>query len=243
MKRTFLSGLGLAVLLACAPGSAKAQGFAALPPDNAVAPIRISPDFAELILMKRSGQTDEQVISAIKLFPRQYDPTPKDVDNLKRLGLSNRVIAAMRAHDKALLKQWQREAQPIGEYDPDTGVIQSPKMLGGNPAAPGVAMRDDAPLIRVPPRKASTNPPSPLPRQWTSSIIVEQAPPPPRLELRPDSPGKGHVWVNGYWQWREGGWMWTSGQWLRKPLPSASWMDGFWQRHARGWIWVPGRWK
>jgi hypothetical protein len=244
MKRTFLSGLGLALVLACAPSHVRAQGFAALPPENGVAPIRISPDFAELVLMKRAGQTDEQVISAIKLFPRQYNATPEDVENLKRLGLSNRLIAAMRAHDKALLKQWRREAAVrVGEYEPETGVILSPKMMGGSPAAPEIAMRDEAPLVRVPPRKASTNPPAHLARGWTSSIIVEHAPPPPRLELRPESPGQGYVWVNGYWQWREGGWTWNSGQWLRKPLPTADWMDGYWQRHARGWIWVPGSWK
>jgi len=242
MKRLLLGWAALLWALAYGP-LAPAQDFADPPPP--VNTLRISPDLAEIVKLVKSGAAEDQVIAAIKAHPRLYSLTSEDVRNLRKLGVNSRQISAMRAHDKELLKVWKRGAAEASGKGEELPRLSPPKMQGGNPATDlGQPMRQDAPLIMLRPPAAATNsPPSKYVRPWTSTTIVEQAPPPPQLEVAPPSPGPDYLWVPGNWMWRDGTWVWDSGKWLRRPSPTAVWMNGEWQPHARGWIWVPGEWR
>ncbi|TMG96668.1 MAG: hypothetical protein E6H73_01620 [Betaproteobacteria bacterium] len=58
------------------------------------------------------------------------------------------------------------------------------------------------------------------------AVIVEVAPPPPRVEVVP-APRRGYVWAPGYWEWRG-----------RHHV----WRNGYWVRERRGYHWAPHRW-
>lgn len=236
----------MAALWLCSAG---AQTFAE-PPITVTnsAAVRISPDIAEIVEMSRARATEAQVLQKIQTLPRLYNVSRGDADNMKRLGVPNKYVAAMRSHDKALQKIWKRDgAKPTGEaaMDPEGEAVFAPKIHGGSPLGLGNApMRKEAPLVWLPPPAFTTNQPSaPSGKQWTSTTIVEHTPPPSQLERRPGAPGADYVWISGHWVWLEGAWFWQPGKWWQKPSPAAQWMDGYWQRHARGYIWMPGSWK
>lgn len=65
----------------------------------------------------------------------------------------------------------------------------------------------------------------PTPRysaQPTSALVPVPYPPPPaRVEIVPDSPQDGAVWIDGEWSWDGRRWGWKLGRWLVPP-PSAT---------------------
>jgi hypothetical protein len=75
------------------------------------------------------------------------------------------------------------------------------------------------------------------------TVIVKTAPPAPRVEVRPATPGPDHVWVAGSWKWTGRSHVWVSGKWVKRPTRSATWVAGRWQRKEAGWAWVPGHWR
>jgi hypothetical protein len=58
------------------------------------------------------------------------------------------------------------------------------------------------------------------------AVIVEVAPPPPRVEVVPAA-RVGYVWAPGYWEWR---------------ARRHEWHNGYWVRERRGYHWAPHRW-
>jgi hypothetical protein len=58
------------------------------------------------------------------------------------------------------------------------------------------------------------------------AIIVEIAPPAPRVEVVPAARA-GYIWAPGYWDWRG-----------RRHV----WVGGSWQRERRGYHWAPHNW-
>lgn len=71
--------------------------------------------------------------------------------------------------------------------------------------------------------------------------VVDAAPPPPRYETVPPSPGIGYVWIGGYWTWHLGRHVWIGGRWALPPVGRA-WVPGYWHRHGPGWRWRGGYW-
>lgn len=63
---------------------------------------------------------------------------------------------------------------------------------------------------------ASTGAPQPASSSTAASLVVAlpSAPPEPRAETRPDSPGAGHFWVAGYWDYLGGSFIWREGRWV-----------------------------
>lgn len=223
----------------------RGQIFSEVPEAAQTSNLRLAPDMAEIAQLAKTGLKESDILASVKACPRLYDPSEEDVAKLKRFGVSDKVIEVMRSHDKKLLKQMNEAPTPLKEVPAEPApLIVSPKIAGGSPAAPGTAMRGERPLIRLTAPLALTNPPSggKTTRPWTSSIVVEQQPPQPKLELQTEAPGPDYTWVSGYWMWRDRGWVWQSGYWLKKPAPNAKWVNGYWNRHARGWIWVQGQW-
>jgi hypothetical protein len=81
--------------------------------------------------------------------------------------------------------------------------------------------------------------PGPAPAQ---EVVVQQAPPPEVVEVRPAAPFGGAVWIPGYWHWNGYRHVWVGGHWS---APRHGWV---WVRHqwvqtpGGGWRWVPGHW-
>ena len=45
------------------------------------------------------------------------------------------------------------------------------------------------------------------------SVVVQVAPPAPRLEPQPVAPLPGAVWIPGHWKGTRWGWKWKPGKW------------------------------
>jgi hypothetical protein len=68
---------------------------------------------------------------------------------------------------------------------------------------------------------------------------------PPRavVEIRAESPGRGHVWIPGYHRWDGGAHVWVPGHWERVPAGRRHWVPGRWRSHRGQWYWVEGHWR
>ena len=72
------------------------------------------------------------------------------------------------------------------------------------------------------------------------SVIIGQAPPPPRFESVPP-PRAGYVWAPGYWAWRHNRHHWVGGSWVvSRPgyiYHQPQWVryDGRWRRQDARW--------
>jgi hypothetical protein len=73
------------------------------------------------------------------------------------------------------------------------------------------------------------------------AVEVEQAPPPPRVEVQTPMPFAGAVWIPGTWEWNGRGYYWTAGTWSA-PRPGFRWEAHHWVRHGRHWAFRPGHW-
>lgn len=73
------------------------------------------------------------------------------------------------------------------------------------------------------------------------SVVIGNAPPPPRFESVP-APRRGYVWAPGYWNWDGYRHVWASGHWERERVGSywrpAEWVraDGGWRLSPAGWV-------
>ncbi len=64
----------------------------------------------------------------------------------------------------------------------------------------------------------SSLPAPPFAKQTTSALVaVPYSPPPARVEIVPDSPERGAVWIDGEWTWRGKRWRWVRGRWTMVP--------------------------
>ncbi|MHA3735762.1 YXWGXW repeat-containing protein [Pseudomonas sp. Eth.TT006] len=71
-------------------------------------------------------------------------------------------------------------------------------------------------------------------------VIVQQAPPPMRVEVMP-GPRPGYVWDQGHWRWEGRGYVWLPGHW--QPVRyGAHWKPGHWQARGPNWYWIEGHW-
>lgn len=77
----------------------------------------------------------------------------------------------------------------------------------------------------------------------TRTVVIHDAPPPPRHEVRPHRPYPHAAWRAGHWARRGDAWVWRSGYWTRPPHQGRVWVDGYWRHSPHGWVWVDGRWR
>lgn len=249
-----IQGTALAALLCASPAFCAQGGTAA---STNLSSIRLSPDVAEIAKMAKAGNPSTNILAHIKINPRAYNLSPQDVVNLDKLGVPTELVLAMIDHDAALARQTMPKPEPPAAA-PSTNAPAAPPPAGPTfsssatadaatsetiPQRPGAFRRADGVVVLpIPTASTRTGPPPTPKRRWTSSTVVEQAPPPLKLELIPDSPGRDHIWIKGHWAWK-GGWTWEDGYWVQRPGPDISWMDGFWAQHGKSWIWIPGRWR
>jgi hypothetical protein len=72
------------------------------------------------------------------------------------------------------------------------------------------------------------------------TIIVREAPPPPRQEVVPAA-RRGHVWAPGHWEWRGNRHVWVSGHWIRERR-GHHWVADRWVERDGRWAMERGRW-
>lgn len=74
-------------------------------------------------------------------------------------------------------------------------------------------------------------------------VYVRTAPPPRHMEERGERPGRGFVWIAGFWRWDHRDYVWVPGHWVRRPYTRALWVPGRWKHGHRGWYWTRGHWR
>jgi WXXGXW repeat (2 copies) len=234
-KRTIIalvSMLGISVLAAgeLSPSSAT----------TAAAPIRLSPDVAEVAELAQHGVQQQVIRAFIQNTPRKYELSANDIVNLRKLHVPDAVITAMLNHDLVLGPAGLNftDTRFQGESNPGsvTAAPVSPAPGAPNAAAPSVSASNSPPAVRSAPL-ASARP------LRSRSMIVDEPPPGPRLELVPVCPGSDYCWIRGHWSRSMGVWKWIPGAWVHRPGPGAFWINGQWARHGRNWIWLEGYWR
>ncbi len=203
-------------------------------------PIRLSPDVAEVAELAQH-QVKEKVIRAfIQNAPRKYDLSANDIVNLRKLHVPDAVITMMLNHDLALGPEGLNftDTRYQSQSNPGSAATGPASRASGTPnAAASSATASNTAVARV-------SGPLPSVRPLRSrSIIVDEPPPGPRLELVPLSPGRDYFWVRGHWSRSMGVWKWIPGAWVQRPRPGAFWIDGRWARHGRNWVWLQGYWR
>jgi hypothetical protein len=209
------------------------------PAASEVDTLRFSPDLAEIVKMAQSGKSQDEMITQVKTCPRLYSLSATDAVNLDKFKVPPQVVVAMVEHDQVLARQNFVPHPAAKETTGTTSRLTAPAQAG-SPAAKSVKPTQESNVSRP---KGTPPPTTRQPKKsWTSSGIVEQAPPTPKLELIPKEPGSDYIWIRGHWAWT-GGWTWEDGYWIQRPAPDIQWMDGVWARHGKGWIWMPGHWR
>jgi hypothetical protein len=72
------------------------------------------------------------------------------------------------------------------------------------------------------------------------SVVIGNAPPPPRFESVP-APRSGYVWAPGYWNWDGYRHVWAGGHWERERV-GGYWRPAEWVRADGGWRLSPAGW-
>lgn len=78
----------------------------------------------------------------------------------------------------------------------------------------------------------------------TNALVAVSYPPPPaRVELIPEKPREGAVWIDGEWVWQSGRWSWLTGRWVIPP-PGARYAPWTSVRDRLGGLYVAaGAWR
>jgi hypothetical protein len=61
-----------------------------------------------------------------------------------------------------------------------------------------------------------------------ASNVASIAPPPLPSYSQPAIPGRGYIWVPGYWGWNGTGYYWVPAYWARPPAAGLLWTPGYW---------------
>src|SRR5262252_4208082 len=73
-----------------------------------------------------------------------------------------------------------------------------------------------------------------------TQLLVDSAPPPPRIENV--AYRQGYVWASGHWEWNGHSWGWIDGSYLLEQR-NAHWIPDGWEQHGTQWQYVPGHWQ
>ena len=73
------------------------------------------------------------------------------------------------------------------------------------------------------------------------TIIVREAPPPPRDEAVPAA-RHGHVWSPGHWEYRHHHYVWVNGTWLRE-RNGYHYRASNWEQRDGRWVMTRGAWQ
>ena len=68
-------------------------------------------------------------------------------------------------------------------------------------------------------------------------------PPGPAFGMVGRAPGRGFVWVEGFYDLRGSRWVWIPGYWVRPPRPGAVWVRPSWEPRGHGYHFHQGYWR
>lgn len=72
-------------------------------------------------------------------------------------------------------------------------------------------------------------------------VITLTAPPPPKTEVRSESPVPNYIWVDGVWLWDGKQYVWHDGYW-QAPKPGYTWVPHHWHQAGKEWHMDGGHW-
>lgn len=75
------------------------------------------------------------------------------------------------------------------------------------------------------------------------TVVITTPPPPPRREHRGYRPGRGYVWIDGYWALRHGHHVWVPGYWTRPPHGHGHWVAPRWEHRGGSYVFIEGFWR
>jgi hypothetical protein len=103
----------------------------------------------------------------------------------------------------------------------------------------------EIPQPASPPPSVTTPPPAVVvaPAPAPTTIVITSAPPPPRREVRGHRPGRGYVWVGGYWGFEHGHHVWVPGRWVVPPHRHGHWHAPRWERRGGTYVFIEGHWR
>ena len=83
----------------------------------------------------------------------------------------------------------------------------------------------------------------PAAAQVRGTIVLDVAPPAPRVEVVP-APRVGYAWAPGYWRWDEPRrtHVWVEGRYIEQ-RPGYRWSADRWVARDRRYYYEPGRWE
>jgi hypothetical protein len=73
--------------------------------------------------------------------------------------------------------------------------------------------------------------------------VAPDAPPRPRVEVRPMRPSRNHVWIGGYWDRQDDRWAWAPGRWEQPAERNHRWVKPRYQREGGAYRYEPGHWS
>jgi len=82
----------------------------------------------------------------------------------------------------------------------------------------------------------------PAQAQQHGIVIVREAPPPPRHEVRPDHVRRNQVWAPGHWDWNGRRYVWVEGRWLRD-RPGYTYREARWVQRDGHWVQERAQWS
>src|SRR5262245_10012149 len=74
-------------------------------------------------------------------------------------------------------------------------------------------------------------------------VYLRVGPPAPIVDARIISPGRGYVWVPGFYRADRAAYVWVPGTWQRAPRARAVWVPARWVHDRRGWYVIDGHWR
>ncbi len=147
-----------------------------------------------------------------------------------------------------------REPDPVVAPRPEPAPAPAPVVVVEPRPAPAPAQRPE-PAPRPAPVLAQRSGPSPRPepvaqprpeprpqRPEPVIFVGGDVPPPPRVEVHSQSPGRDFVWLEGHWSHDRRGWGWTPGQWERRPREGVVFRPGHLEIREGSWLFIEGDW-
>lgn len=74
------------------------------------------------------------------------------------------------------------------------------------------------------------------------TVSIRVGPPLLPVYVQPLCPGRGYIWVPGYWAYGDDGYFWVPGMWVLPPRVGLLWTPGYWAFDEGFYIWHAGYW-
>ena len=74
------------------------------------------------------------------------------------------------------------------------------------------------------------------------AVSIRIGPPALPVYAQPICPGRGYIWVPGYWAYGDEGYFWVPGMWVRPPRVGLLWTPGYWAFNDGFYLWHSGYW-